>query len=477
MATKVKQLCRLCAEPCSEHAIQHSIEDPGVRCKLETVFNFKVPTEDLLPEVVCPECFSKVSEWYSYHETVRTNQSQLMSIATVETLQVEFEMGCIKVEEMDNENCQAEEVADTEADIIKDEEEEDRSSLSESSEEEPLRKRPKRVKRKYKKRATLDKPKPDGKKNEQLEQDNKKIREFFKITCEFCSESFDAFYRLQVHTRRAHSARASIKCCNRVMYKKCRIIEHIDSHLNPDRFHCDVCNKSYNSRYYLELHNLKKHSDEEKPFKCDKCNNRFPKEFLLKAHVLTHIQAECPVCHKMMASSLTLRSHMALMHGDKTKLICETCGEEFRTKLGMERHVKKHMGLNPIERVQCPICRKWVNGNPNLKAHIKTVHNEEDQRIPCDVCQQIYPNARAMTNHKRRVHIEEKFECEFCGKKFKRKIYLKEHRASHTGQSLYSCSVCGMTTNSNANLYSHKKSKHPEEWMEAKKKAIQLAYG
>lgn len=310
-----------------------------------------------------------------------------------------------------------------------------------------------------------------------MEEENKKIQEFFKITCEFCSESFDAFYRLQLHTRRVHNARASIKCCNRVMYKKCKIIEHIDSHLNPDRFHCDVCNKSYNSRYYLELHNLKKHSDNEKPFKCDKCKHCFPKEFLLKAHLLTHIQAECPICHKMLASSLTLRSHMALMHGDKTKLICETCGEEFRTKLGMERHVKKHQGLNPIERVQCHICSKWVNGNPNLKAHIKTVHNKEDQRVPCDICQQIYPNVRALGNHKRRVHIEEKFECEFCGKKFKRKIYLKEHRASHTGQSLYSCNVCGMTTNSNANLYSHKKSKHPDEWMEAKKKAIQLAYG
>lgn len=223
---------------------------------------------------------------------------------------------------------------------------------------------------------------------------------------------------------------------------------------------------------------MKSHSRlEEKPFKCDKCKRSFPKEFLLKAHLQTHVQAECTICHRMMASAFTLRCHMEIVHGERKNLICETCGEEFRTKLGMERHILKHQGLVSIEKVQCHICSKWVSGHQNLKIHVKTMHSEQKEPVTCDICNQNYPNERAMASHKRRVHVEEKFECEFCGKKFKRKIYLKEHRASHTGQSLYSCDVCGMTTNSNGNLYAHKKSKHPEQWLEAKKKAIELAYG
>ncbi|XP_065086586.1 transcription factor grauzone-like [Ochlerotatus camptorhynchus] len=463
MVPKVTNLCRLCAEPCPPETVNHSIENSEVRSKLETVFNFELAIEEPLPKLVCPECLSKVTKWYSYHETVHFNQSQLKKLISAEEPQPMPQ---------DNES-----LGDDRLDVDGNE------SDSTDSSEESVRKKPKRAtttaKRKYTKRSPLEKSKPkDEKRIKQTEEENRKIQEFFTITCEFCSDTFDTFYRLQLHTRRDHNARASIKCCNLVLYRKYKIIEHIDSHLNPNRFHCDVCNRSYKNRYYLELHNLKKHSDSEKPFKCDKCPQSFPKEFLLKAHLPTHIQAECPLCHKMVANAFTLRSHMDIMHGDKTKLICETCGEQFRTKLGMERHIKRHQGVNPVGRVQCHICNKWVSGNPrNLNNHIKIVHSEEDLSVRCDICQQMYPHERALYNHKRLVHTEGKFECEFCGKKFKSKISLKEHRASHTGQPLYSCNVCGMTTNSNANLYTHKKSKHPEEWLEAKKKAIQLAYG
>lgn len=34
------------------------------------------------------------------------------------------------------------------------------------------------------------------------------------------------------------------------------------------------------------------------------------------------------------------------------------------------------------------------------------------------------------------------YECDFCGKQFVYESYLRRHRASHTGEKFYTCSVC-----------------------------------
>ncbi|XP_055625545.1 transcription factor grauzone-like [Toxorhynchites rutilus septentrionalis] len=492
MDDQIKEICRLCLDP-SEKSGCNSIKDLTMRSKLQTVFKFELPEKQSFPCEICQVCSSKVDEFHSFHETVRLNQDQLkatpVNVSVPQYVDIKQELSPCAASQNDESLASNASDSNEENDMIVEvgmlpTQEDLKDELSESEEDEdrrPLRRKRKQRAAKLKTFAKMKQARKNDlhkDKNEKVSEDNKKIQEFFTISCEFCSEEFDSFDRLQKHTRKSHNSRGSLTCCNRVFYKKCKIIEHIDSHLNPNQFHCGLCNKSYSNKYYLDLHNLRKHCiNEEKPYKCEKCGQGFPKEWLLKAHFNTHIQAECTICHKVLASASTLKIHMVNMHSGDSKHICDTCGQEFRTKLGMERHIKQHMGINPIERIQCHICSKWVNGKPNLKIHVKTVHSEENQTVTCDVCNQIYPNIRALSSHKRRVHVEEKFECEFCGKKFKRSIYLKEHRASHTGQSLYSCDVCGMTTNSNANLYSHKKSKHPEEWLEARKKAMANAYG
>ncbi|XP_058463173.1 zinc finger protein 714-like [Malaya genurostris] len=491
---KSKEICRFCLKS-SGISGSTSVNDADFRLKCMVVFHFIITEDELLPAIVCSSCRSKVIEFYDYHETVRVNQIHLTSetIGDKEDKNERLEDVNIKQEFPNFENNELNSVVwigereiDYDAEDVKQESSETvlefKVELNDSDTSTSCKKADTQIRRSVKLKTSkrIDEHKQNRKSKSQEERvkryddENRKISEFFKMTCEYCPEIAETFGRLQTHCRNVHNQKAGVKCCDRIFYVKSRIIEHINSHQNPKRFHCEICQKYYHSKEYLALHNLKKHSKiEDKPFNCDKCDKSFSKAGLLNAHMKAHIQIKCTVCHRMLASK-SLKMHM-LRHTGNMKYVCDTCGKEFRSKITLEQHIKRHMGID--DRLQCHICSRWILGKRYLKVHMKTVHCDKNQEIACNICFLKYPNERSLSVHKGRVHVEKKFECEFCGKKFKRSINCKEHRASHTGEVLYTCNVCGMTCNSNGNLYSHKKNKHPEEWMEAKKKAFAATYG
>uniref|UniRef100_A0A182SCG1 C2H2-type domain-containing protein n=1 Tax=Anopheles maculatus TaxID=74869 RepID=A0A182SCG1_9DIPT len=289
------------------------------------------------------------------------------------------------------------------------------------------------------------------------------MREFFKFECEICSQPLENFSYLQVHYRREHGTKGYIRCCAKQFYRRFQLLDHIAAHKGTIK--CEVCQKSYKSSRYLALHMMKSHSrEEDRPFKCDKCHQSFHKEHLLKAHQANHLSEKCPICDKVVSSKYALKTHVSHMHGSDSNQICDVCGKEFRTKLAMDRHINEHMGLEVVQKVQCNVCHRWFHGKYNLRKHVRFMHNEQGQVFRCDLCSHESPNSRALLDHKKRVHVVERFECELCGKRFKRKLYLREHMASHTGKPLYDCGICDAKFNSNANCYNHRKIKHPEEY-------------
>lgn len=66
-----------------------------------------------------------------------------------------------------------------------------------------------------------------------------KIREFVKLKCDLCAdrpESFRTFKELQTHFVEAHQTRGYIICCDKKIFRKDRILNHITNHVNPDAF-------------------------------------------------------------------------------------------------------------------------------------------------------------------------------------------------------------------------------------------------
>uniref|UniRef100_A0A182Q446 C2H2-type domain-containing protein n=1 Tax=Anopheles farauti TaxID=69004 RepID=A0A182Q446_9DIPT len=292
------------------------------------------------------------------------------------------------------------------------------------------------------------------------------IKEFYTLECEICSASQESFVDLMGHYQTEHNTRGYIRCCDKQFFQRYSVLTHIAIHQGTIR--CEICHKSYRNRHTLRLHKAQMHStDADKPFKCDMCSMSYVREGMLRSHQRTHVQAECPICKKTLSNKAAVKVHLARMHHDATNQICATCGKMFRTKPAMERHIKEHLGLDPIDRKQCPFCQKWFNGKYNLNNHVRFLHYEKGV-YRCDVCGHESPNSRALRHHKQTVHVQEKYECEHCGKRFKRKLYLREHLASHTNTTLYTCEFCGMKFNSHANHFTHRKNKHPEEWEKRK---------
>ena len=170
-------------------------------------------------------------------------------------------------------------------------------------------------------------------------------------------------------------------------------------------------------------------------------NLRFPKEFLLRNHKR--------VVHEAVYSQT---------------FICDFCAKVFKSKITFNRHRnEEHLGIKS-PKIQCQLCGAWIKNEYYLKRHMK-IHEEETKDFFCKYCNKKSASREALRKHENYIHVlKATFNCTFCDKIFKRSIQLKEHLTTHTGEILYTCMFCTKTSNSKANMNSHKLKVHKDEW-------------
>lgn len=143
-----------------------------------------------------------------------------------------------------------------------------------------------------------------AKRRQAIEDENKHVRDYFKMTCELCpmlTTWFATFDEANQHYKNVHKLRKGyLMCCERKFKSRSLVVEHTQRHLVPEEFTCKHFGKLYWRRYDLQRHIEETHPpEEEKIFKCGKCTKSFVKEKLLKRHEVFH---------------------------DEKKFMCRTCG-------------------------------------------------------------------------------------------------------------------------------------------------------
>ncbi|XP_076288005.1 uncharacterized protein LOC143212765 isoform X8 [Lasioglossum baleicum] len=198
-------------------------------------------------------------------------------------------------------------------------------------------------------------------------------------------------------------------------------------------------------------------NDDNKVYACEECNICFPVIQMLKRHRnAVHDQAQrykCKVCFKICRSLVAFKMHVALEH--KTE----------------EQDVKEEYNLT----YACNFCNYESTNKSTLHSHISRKHSSkclgrrknsyryttEPEEYSCDVCEFKCQNRRRLKEHLERKHASEyKYDCEYCGKKFKVKGDMRLHVRFKHKEGPIVCDVCGKTCSNSNSLYVHQKWAH-----------------
>ena len=100
---------------------------------------------------------------------------------------------------------------------------------------------------------------------------------------------------------------------------------------------------------------------------------------------------------------------MKYVHGDQI-FFCHICGDDFKRKENLKKHMKNKHGESGPQIFPCPQCDYKATQKSALSRHIKTVH--ESQEFPCDYCDKVFGrkdnlNAHVKKNHSKRKATED----------------------------------------------------------------------
>jgi len=215
--------------------------------------------------------------------------------------------------------------------------------------------------------------------------------------CFFCPDKLDGRVNLLNHCKKVHGKEDEridenhFKCmvCEKD-YLKDRINAHRMIHNKNNPFQCQLCNKKFNHRNYLTIH--------QKSHKGETDNNRTLKPSS-SAQSQTKLPTDCNLCHYQFTRYSALKVHRQKIHtsqeeismfkvgvieDSKLKQKCKFCQKMFFNVNSLKHHqISSHRTELERNEISCEFCGrifKWKNRG-NLKIHMNKIHSVSDYDV------------------------------------------------------------------------------------------------
>jgi len=344
------------------------------------------------------------------------------------------------------------------------------------------------------------------------------------LKCQLCPGGFSSEFAFYYHYFESHKpSREALDCkvCGKLAANVMDFKRHILIIHGGYTHSCFLCGKRYGSRDSIASHlrshgnianqknvksvlgdsgeemessrtlsktlkNRKRKQGKQPPTKteprtCLECGWVSKSRLLHDRHLLaTHgiqVPQVCQVCQETLADPKDLVEHKRAVHSND---ICYICAKSYLTLSDLNLHISRmhpemaNLGSIPEnaknkpikvvgdkkEKTMCEVCSKMVLSH-NIKLHMK---NHEEKQITCPKCPRKFRWNSSLTSHLSSAHGDQvktvTSACEFCGKQFKDKSNLRQHRYSHTGGP-YSCKTCGRGFGRKDLLKSHQSKCNP----------------
>lgn len=138
--------------------------------------------------------------------------------------------------------------------------------------------------------------------------------------------------------------------------------------------------------------------NDPRPYKCDQCVKEYTKSKHLARHRRTHLETKrCNECNEICGN---YADHMLKKHGiDLPRPFeCDICKKSYRTKSHIQSHMRIHRAASRVFR--CAVCPKSFCFATDLRKHIRT--HSQNRSVICDICGDAFKSSDTLKCHMRR---------------------------------------------------------------------------
>uniref|UniRef100_A0A8D8PIG3 Zinc finger protein 91 n=1 Tax=Culex pipiens TaxID=7175 RepID=A0A8D8PIG3_CULPI len=302
-----------------------------------------------------------------------------------------------------------------------------------------------------------------------------------KYQCPDCGKQFKSRASLTEHVV-VHTSKFSCKECGTGFYRIKTLRKHQEKYHSKDssapaplRLKCDYCPRIFprhadRVQHYVRSHAQLYRSGKKAPPRKTSASTKLerpPSSVKPAAPATPPAQLSCSLCVTPLNFPNTneLEDHIEKLHTDKDGvLICLMCPKTFKSRTTLKMHVLNHQGKLPHE---CNDCGSRFDRKLYLDRHRQRYHNGTNSpaiitRLRCKHCPRTFLEAHQLATHTRSVHASN-------GTTIKREKLTPDPTKTEAAPTpppsrpelSFGCLQCGKDFPSPALLREHTDSQHP----------------